>query len=228
MKSMRKNGTIVCALPATGKTTVTNMAMDLNLALCDSDSEQHHWIDLSIPRDQRVERPHWIEEYIQHLRQATTEYDFVFASTHDAIRQALVVAEVTFVLVYVTADQKDDIVNRIRNRNTGLHGNTGVALVTKMWDEWLLSMDEQKQCAKVVLQRNQYLSDVLDSVKYEDMMQPFGYIEKVPDNDAPVADNPSTLYCSSCREIGMAHCAHPEECGGMRRMKIVKDSLVEE
>ena len=42
--------------------------------------------------------------------------------------------------------------------------------------------------------------------------------------DAPISDNPSGMYCKSCREsgIGIYHCAHPEYCGGMRRMNPVE------
>ena len=45
------------------------------------------------------------------------------------------------------------------------------------------------------------------------------YIEEKSGDDAPVSDNPSGLYCPSCRSTGVMHCAHPNECGGMRRMK---------
>jgi len=50
-------------------------------------------------------------------------------------------------------------------------------------------------------------------------MAAFDYLEKEPAVDAPISDNPSGLYCPSCRATGVAHCAYPEECGGMRRMK---------
>ena len=48
--------------------------------------------------------------------------------------------------------------------------------------------------------------------------KPFGYLEKKPKKDAPISDNPSGLYCPACRSLGLSHCAHPEYCGGMRRM----------
>ncbi len=50
-------------------------------------------------------------------------------------------------------------------------------------------------------------------------MAAFDYLEAEPAADAPVADSPSGLYCPACRRVGAVHCAHPEECGGMRRMK---------
>ena len=49
------------------------------------------------------------------------------------------------------------------------------------------------------------------------------YLEVEPAKDAPVSDNPSGLYCQACREVGAAHCASPEWCGGMRRMRPVAD-----
>lgn len=51
------------------------------------------------------------------------------------------------------------------------------------------------------------------------------YLEAVPAPDAPVSDNPSGLYCAGCRAIGLSHCAHPEWCGGMRRMRKAEDVL---
>ena len=46
----------------------------------------------------------------------------------------------------------------------------------------------------------------------------WGYLEADPANGAPPSDNPSGLYCPECRSSGVSHCAHPEWCGGMRRM----------
>lgn len=51
------------------------------------------------------------------------------------------------------------------------------------------------------------------------MSKTFDYLEQEPAPDAPVSDNPSGLYCPACRHAGMYHCAHPDECGNMRRMK---------
>lgn len=47
----------------------------------------------------------------------------------------------------------------------------------------------------------------------------WSYLEATPSPGAPVCDNPSGMYCPSCRFAGMSHCAHPEYCGGMRLMK---------
>jgi hypothetical protein len=50
-------------------------------------------------------------------------------------------------------------------------------------------------------------------------MAAFDYLEDKPAADAPYSDNPSGMYCRSCRSSGVSHCAYPEECGGMRLMK---------
>ncbi len=39
---------VVCAFPATGKTTAINKANELGIVACDSDSEDHHWVDRSL------------------------------------------------------------------------------------------------------------------------------------------------------------------------------------
>lgn len=48
--------------------------------------------------------------------------------------------------------------------------------------------------------------------------RPFAYLKPVKP-DAPLSDNPSGLFCRACRAIGFYHCAYPEECGNMERMK---------
>jgi hypothetical protein len=46
----------------------------------------------------------------------------------------------------------------------------------------------------------------------------WAYLETEAAADAPLADNPSGLYCPACRAVGFYHCAWPEYCGAMRRM----------
>lgn len=50
-------------------------------------------------------------------------------------------------------------------------------------------------------------------------MTPWAYLDREAAHDAPESDNPSALYCPACRAAGLSHCAHPEFCGGMRRMR---------
>jgi len=162
-----KKGTIVCAFPATGKSTVIQHAEQLAIKACDSDSEDHHWVDRTLPREERVEREDWVEDYVKHLQAQTVSNDFVFASTHDVVRNALVDAGVHFVVVYPTDTQRAEYLTRVADRTTGLHGQFGVDLLTKMWDTWLTQMNEQPHCGRVVLQDGQYLSDVLDVIKVQ-------------------------------------------------------------
>lgn len=49
--------------------------------------------------------------------------------------------------------------------------------------------------------------------------EPWAYLEAEAAPDAPLCDNPSGLYCSVCRAIGLFHCSAPEYCGEMRRMR---------
>jgi hypothetical protein len=48
----------------------------------------------------------------------------------------------------------------------------------------------------------------------------WNYLEATPAKDAPVVDNPSGMYCPSCRATGLSHCAQPEWCGGMLLMQL--------
>jgi hypothetical protein len=50
------------------------------------------------------------------------------------------------------------------------------------------------------------------------------YIEDLKlEPNAPESDNPSGLYCPSCRASGFSHCSDVEHCGGMKLMKLKKE-----
>jgi hypothetical protein len=53
------------------------------------------------------------------------------------------------------------------------------------------------------------------------------YLEPLPAPNAPISDNPSGLYCPSCRSVGLSHCSEVEWCGGMRRMRPITDKADE-
>jgi chemotaxis regulatin CheY-phosphate phosphatase CheZ len=53
----------------------------------------------------------------------------------------------------------------VRNRSTGLCGEFGLNLLTKMWDTWLEQMESQVACGRVILQNQQYLADVFEDIK---------------------------------------------------------------
>lgn len=53
-----------------------------------------------------------------------------------------------------------------------------------------------------------------------DLRKAWGHLAGlVAQKDAPLSDNPSGLYCPSCRSCGLYHCSDPEHCGGMRPMR---------
>ena len=56
-------------------------------------------------------------------------------------------------------------------------------------------------------------------------MKSIDYLDEKAADDAQVSDNPSGLYCPACRKTGLLHCAYPEECGGLRRMRADKNCL---
>tara|TARA_R110000744_G_C19064408_1_gene529372 strand:+ start:224 stop:406 length:183 start_codon:yes stop_codon:yes gene_type:complete len=51
------------------------------------------------------------------------------------------------------------------------------------------------------------------------MKEKWDYLEAEPAPNDLVSDNPSGMYCPSCRASGVSHCANPEWCGGMQLMK---------
>lgn len=37
--------------------------------------------------------------------------------------------------------------------------------------------------------------------------------------EAPLCDNLSGLWCRACRNTGLFHCQHPEDCGSLEPMR---------
>lgn len=142
-----KGPVIISGFPGIGKSALCHLK---GLVCSDSDSSQ-------FPKDE------FPGNYIAHIREIAPKNDVTLVSSHFEVRDELEEQGFNFVLVYPTADQKDDYMLRYLNRGSP---KAFLDLMYANWDKFLESCAKQQGCLHVVLQPGQYLSDVIDDIVY--------------------------------------------------------------
>lgn len=89
-----------------------------------------------------------------------------FVSSHDVVRQAMVDAGLSFVLVYPALECKDEYIRRyIERAGTGGLMNEDETpfanLMAKNWDNWVGQCMAQRGCLRIQLAPGQFLADVI-------------------------------------------------------------------
>lgn len=100
----------------------------------------------------------WAKNYVNGMRELKSIWaDIIFCSSHEDVRKEVSKLGL-FTCVYPSKDQKQDYLERYRQRGSS---EEFIKLLDEKWDEWLTSMEEQKGCLHIVLKPGQFLSDVL-------------------------------------------------------------------
>jgi len=155
-KEIIKRATIICGFPGIGKTTLWNRKEELKIL--DSDSTDFSWADAS----KTTRNSDWPKNYIEYIREKSEEADIILVSSHDTVRDALVKAGITFVLVYPSLEMKGEYIQRYRDRGSS---EKFIRLLEENYEKWVGELMSQTGCRHVVLQPGQYLSDVIDQVR---------------------------------------------------------------
>ena len=87
------------------------------------------------------------QNYIAHIKENIGKADIILVSSHDVVRDALVLNNIEFTMVYPDISIKDEYIDRYikRGNNEGF-----VELLKQNWETWIGE-----------IQSGQYLSDVL-------------------------------------------------------------------
>lgn len=141
---------IISGFPGIGKTHFYNNYPQRNTV--DSDSSKFSWI-----RDGE-RHPDFPQNYMENIRRMKEITEYVFVSSHKEVRDALVEAGFHFTLVYPDFAHKGEYLERFYERGSP---ESFVRLIDKNWENFLVELDEQEGCDKIVLGAGQYLSDVL-------------------------------------------------------------------
>lgn len=184
-KLRQKNTKIISAFPACGKTYACEKLKELGFKALDSDSSSFSWIERERTEEElqklkqewdstphllsgeayidskrhekiKVRNPEFPANYIKHIKENIGKVDYIFVSSHETVREALIANKIHFSLVYPQKSMKAEWIGRCF-----LRGNDKVFcdLIAKMWDRWIDDMDSLHNifCDNVHLRWNEQL-----------------------------------------------------------------------
>jgi hypothetical protein len=139
---------LVSAFPGTGKSYYCYGDADyIPQGFCtDSDSS-------------KFDKSNFPQNYIEHIKQKINEeYARIFISSHKDVRDALVLNNLPFVLVYPSKELKDEYIQRYKDRG---NADGFIQLINSNWDNWLDDCKQQTDCYHIELESNEFIANVL-------------------------------------------------------------------
>jgi hypothetical protein len=112
-------------------------------------------------------------QYIQDVKALIGEVDFVFLSTEVEGLQLLHNEGLEIFLVYPQKNLRNEYLDRYIERDNPYDF---IGTMMKFWDTTIEKLQEQKYCKHFVLEKNQYLNDVLNLFS-----KPFTQSERIED-----------------------------------------------
>lgn len=165
---------IISAFQACGKTYAFNKMKNIKgLKVLDSDSSKFSWmevIDENYERKNRgkkdykeqmikVRNPEFPQNYIQHIKENMEDTNYLFVSSHKAVRDALKENKISYVLVYPERNRLDEWIGRCYLRGDN---KRFIDTMIEHWDEWITECENEDGCTeKISLKSLQYLWDVI-------------------------------------------------------------------
>jgi len=98
------------------------------------------------------------KQYIQDVKAQLGKVDFVFLSTEVEGLQLLHNEGLEIFLVYPQKNLRNEYLDRYIERDNPYDF---IGTMMKFWDTTIEKLQEQKYCKQFVLEKNQYLSDIL-------------------------------------------------------------------
>ncbi|UCR74759.1 hypothetical protein [Pectobacterium phage vB_ParM-25] len=136
---------VISGFPGVGKSTLFNTGLNCS----DSDSSK---FDKSL----------FPGNYISHIQKLLNsgELDFVFVSSHEIVRDALISAEIPFTLVYPCLEAKADFIERYKSRGSP---EGFINLLDNNFESWVRECQALNHplVTKIELAPGQFLSDVI-------------------------------------------------------------------
>ncbi len=104
----------------------------------------------------------WEKIYVECVLALKEVYDYVLITTHGVMLEELNNRNIDYYLVYPNKDLKEEYRQRAINRNSNEDFVNGFF---SSWDEHIHDCEKNKHAKKIILESNQYLSDVIDKLK---------------------------------------------------------------
>lgn len=141
---------VISAFPGTGKSHFYNSEYppDGHPIMMDSDSS-------------KFDKSNFPSNYIRHIVSELGKQQYIFASSHNEVRQELVKNQIPFLLVYPNVSLKYEYITRYVERGSP---NSFIELIDNNWNNFIDDMQNQKGCIHIVLQSGQFISDLKNIV----------------------------------------------------------------
>lgn len=97
----------------------------------DSDSSSFSWIEVDGHKIRNTEFPN---NYIQHIKENIGKYEFIFVSSHEEVRKALVKNCIFFYLMYPNITEKEMYIQRYKERGSS---DEFINLISENWEKWI-------------------------------------------------------------------------------------------
>ena len=145
-------GKVWSVFPLCGKTYCTNK---VGIDAVDSDSSQFSWVEKD---GKKVRNPDFPRNYIEHIKDTINKHEYVFVSSHQEVRDALEKAGIPFTLVYPHRRCLSKWIERYTKRD---FNGFPLQVLVNNWEKWHDELDAQNCDRRIILNDNDYLSDVL-------------------------------------------------------------------
>lgn len=143
---------VIAAFPGTGKSylasTIKRKVIDL-----DTGDYTQGYADSG-----KVRNPNFPDNYINAIKNRIGETDLLFVGCQPEVIAALRHMGVGFILVYPRRELKAEYVKRFQQRDSP---QSFIDLLSKNWDKFLDSLENQKGCEHFILSSEQYVGDIV-------------------------------------------------------------------
>lgn len=103
----------------------------------------------------------WVDIYIECVLALKDKYDYVLIPTHGDVLHQMDKKNIEYTLVYCKKELKEEYRNRAIARGSSEEFVEGFF---SRWDEHINDCEKNKCKNKIILESNQYLSDVIDQI----------------------------------------------------------------
>lgn len=138
--NVKKKATLISAFPGTGK---SYLFKNSDKKVLDSDSS-------------KFDKKYFPDNYIQHIKDNINDVDYILISSHEVVRKALDDNNLKFILVYPDITLKDEYLKRYKERGSD---KKFIDILDKNWEDWIKQLDKQKCFKRIVLKKDEYLTD---------------------------------------------------------------------
>lgn len=142
---------VISAFPGTGKTYFCKR----NKEAIDLDSNTY---TSGHTADGKVRNPDFPNNYLSAIEAQLGQHPLVLISPHIEVTTALLKKNIKVTFIYPDRKLKSEYIERFRQRGSS---EAFIRLLDKYWDDFFDQLEQQKGCEHVILERGQYISDVL-------------------------------------------------------------------